>query len=63
LAEKRDGIFEQQLGTGFLSFKTLTAVLLVFFSGIVSEQERPIKITGMKAINIFLNKTELIIKF
>ena len=61
--EKRDGFFEQQAGTVFLTFKTFAGALVAFFSGVVPEHDVASKMIGIRAINIFLNTIELIIIF
>ncbi|MDO8993283.1 hypothetical protein [Daejeonella sp.] len=62
MAEKRDGFFEQQLGTEFLIFKTLAGALLACFSEIGPEHDVANKMTGIRTIIIFLNSIEFIIK-
>jgi len=60
--EKRDGFFAQQAGTTFLTVKTFAGTLLARLSGIGPEHDVASKITGIRAINIFLNDIELSIK-
>jgi len=58
---KRDGFFEQQLGTAFLTFKFLADVLLTFLSGMFCEHDTDNKSTAVSTNKIFRKTIEFII--